>query len=153
RRAEQNGTDEPIAQLLAEIVEDLVLRRLNVAKELLHQLVVVVGERLQHREARRLLAVERLAFERNDLRGGVLLVDERAFEREIDEAGDQVAREGRNLTQQELRARRRLQQLEHVVNGGVGLVDLVDEQEVRNLLVLELAQDELELRDLLLVHL
>jgi len=39
------------------------------------------------------------------------------------------------------------------VDGGVGLVDLVEKQEVRNLLILELAQDELKLRDLFLVHL
>ena len=83
----------------------------------------------------------------------MLLVDKGALQREIDEAGDDVAVEGRDLAQQELRARRRLQQREHVVNGGVGLVDLVQEQEARNLLVLELAQDELQLRDLLFVHL
>jgi hypothetical protein len=52
----------------------------------------VVGQGLQHGEARGLLEVERIAFERNDLRGRVLLVDERAFEREIDEPGDDVAR-------------------------------------------------------------
>ena len=83
----------------------------------------------------------------------VLLVDEGALEREIDEAGDELAREGRDLPQQQLVARRRLQQREHVVDGRIGLVDLVDEQEARNVLLLELAQDELQLRDLLLVQL
>ena len=39
------------------------------------------------------------------------------------------------------------------MNGGIGLVDLVEEQEARNLLIFELAQDQLQLRDLLLVHL
>ena len=153
RRADQHRADQAVAQLLGEIVEHLVARRLDVLEQLLHQLVVVVGQRLQHGEARGLLAVERIAFERNDLRGRVLLVDEGALEREIDEAGDDVAREGRNLPQQQLAARGRLQHREHVVDGGIRLVDLVEKQEARNLLLFELAQDELQLRDLLLVQL
>ncbi len=153
RRTHQHRTHEAVAQLLRQVVEDLVLRRLDVAEQLLHQLVVVVRQRLQHREARRLLAVDDVAFERHDFGSGVLLVDKGALQREVDETGDDVAVERRNLAQQKLRARRRLQQREHVVNGGVGLVDLVQEQEARNLLVLELAQDQLQLRDLLFVHL
>src|SRR5262249_43423470 len=88
-----------------------------------------------------------------DLRGSVLLVNESAFEREIDEAGDDIAREGRDLAQQQLQTRRRLQQLEDIVNRGISLVDLVEEQEMRNLLVFELTEDELQLRHFLLIHL
>ena len=88
-----------------------------------------------------------------DFRRRVLLVDKGALEREIDEAGDELAGESRDLPQQQLVARGRLQQREHVVDGGVGLVDLVEEQETRNLLVFQLAQYELQLRDLLLVQL
>src|SRR5262249_16037249 len=115
--------------------------------------VVMVGKRLQHREAGGLFLIERVALERNDLRRSVLLVDEGTFEREIDEAGDEIAREGRNLAQQQLQARGRLQQLENVVNGGVGLAEFVEEEEVRNFLVFKLTQDELQLRHFLLVHL
>ena len=153
RRAHQHRTDQAVAQFLRQIVEHLVLRRLDVAEQLLHQLVVVVGERLQHGEARGLLAIDHVAFERHDFGGGVLLVDKGALEREVDEARDDVAVEGRDLAQQELRARRRLQQRQRVVNGGVGLVDLVQEQEAGDLLVFELAQDQLQLRDLLFIHL
>ena len=153
RGAHQHRADQAVAQFLRQIVEHLVLRRLDVAEQLLHQLVVVIGQRLQHGEARGLLAVDDVAFERHDFGSGVLLVDKGALEREVDEAGDDVAVEGRNLAQQQLRARRRLQQREHVVDGGIGLVDLVQEQEARNLLVFELAQDQLQLRDLLFVHL
>src|SRR5262249_12259766 len=39
-----------------------------------------------------------------------------------------------------------------VMNSGISLVDLVEEQEVGNLQVLELAQDQAQLRDLLFVH-
>ena len=38
------------------------------------------------------------------------------------------------------------------MESGVGLVDLVEEQEVGDLVVLQLAQNELQLRDLLVVH-
>ena len=153
RRSHQHRAHQAFAQLLGEIIEDLVARRLDVLEQLLHQLVVVIGERLQHREARRLLAVERVAFERDHFRGSVLLVDEGAFEREIDEPGDELAGEGRNLPQQQLAARGRLQQRERLVDGGIGLVDLVEKQKARNVLLLELAQDELQLRNLLLVQL
>ena len=83
----------------------------------------------------------------------MLLVDIGALEREIDEAGDDVAVPDRNLAQQQRHARRRLQHLERLAHALVGLVDLVEEQEARNFLVFELAQDQLQLRHLLLVGL
>ena len=121
------------------------------SSKLLHQLVVVVGERLQHGEARGLLAVERVAFEHlDDLGWRVLAVDEGALEREIDEAGTisfsqiGICRSTSGLREAGCRIVSTSRML-------VGLVDLVEEQEARNLLVLELAQDELQLRHLLLV--
>ena len=152
RRSHQHRTDHAFAQFAGEIVEHLVARRLNVFEQLLHQFVVVVGERFQHREARGLFQIGGIAFERNDFRGGMLFVDKGAFQREIDKARDDVAGEGRDLPQDQLGARGRLQQFQHVVDAGIGLVDLVDEQDARNFPVFELAQDELKLRDFLLVH-
>ena len=102
RRPHQHRADETIAQFLGEIVEHFVGRRLDVAEQLLHQLVVMVGQRLQHGEARDLAGVEQIACERHHLRSGVLLVDKGAFEREIDEPGDDVAGKGRNLAEQQL---------------------------------------------------
>ena len=64
-----------------------------------------------------------------------------------------IARECRNLPQQQLAARGRLQHPEHVVNGGIRFVDLVQKQETRNLLLFELTQNKLKLRHLLLVEL
>src|SRR5215813_5068294 len=95
----------------------------------------------------------RAVFERDDFRRRMLLVDERAFEREIDEAGDDIAGKGRYLSQHQLAARGRLQDPEHVVDGGIDLVDLVEEQKAGNFLVFELAQNELKLWHLLLVEL
>ena len=83
----------------------------------------------------------------------MLLVDEGALQREIDEARDDVVLPDRDLAQQQRNARRRLQQLEGLADLLVGLVDLVEEQEARDFQVLELAQDELELGNLALVGL
>ena len=66
RGSHQHRADQPFAQFAGEIVEHLVARRLDVFEQLLHQLVVMVGERFQHGEARRLLAVGDVAFERDD---------------------------------------------------------------------------------------
>ena len=51
-RAQQHRHDQAVLHLLDEIGEHLVARRLHVRQQLLHQLVVVVGELLQHMEAR-----------------------------------------------------------------------------------------------------
>jgi hypothetical protein len=83
----------------------------------------------------------------------VLLVDIGALEREIDEAGDDLAVPDRNLAQQQRHARGRLQQLDRFAHAFVGLVDLVEKQEMRNVLVFQFAQDQLQLRHLFLVGL
>src|SRR5450759_85126 len=112
------------------------------------------GQSPQHADARFLLAVEDVARELDDLRRRVLLVDIGALEREIDEAGEDVAVPDRDLTQQQRHARGRLQQLDRLAHALVGsLVDLVEEQKVRNVLIFKLAQDQLQLRHLLLVGL
>ena len=64
-----------------------------------------------------------------------------------------IAVPDRNLAQQQRHARGRLQQLERLAHALVGLVDLVEEQEARDVQVFELAQDQLQLRHLLLVGL
>ncbi len=83
----------------------------------------------------------------------MLLVDVGAFEREVDEADDDIVRPDRNLAQHQRHARGGLQQFQGLADALVGLVDLVEEQEARDFQVFELAQDQLQLRDLLLVRL
>ena len=153
RRAKQHRADQAFAQFAGEIVEHGIARRLDVFQQLLHQRVVVVGELFQHRKAGFLLAVEIAAFERHDLGGLVFAIDEGAFQCQIDETLDQFAVPDRNLPQHEGHARRRLQGRERLANALVGLVDLVQKQEARNAQLLELAQDDLQLRQLLLVRL
>ena len=50
RRADHQRHDVALAQFLGEIDEHAVARRLDVADELLHQRVVIVGEPLEHAE-------------------------------------------------------------------------------------------------------
>src|SRR6185312_1762112 len=71
----------------------------------------------------------------------------------ISEAAYQVALPDRNLAQQQRRARSGLQQFDGLAHALVGFVDLVQEQEARDVLLLELAQDQLQLGDLLFVGL
>jgi hypothetical protein len=153
RRPEQHGAYQAFAQLLGKVVEDLVTRRLDVLEQLLHELVIVVGKRLEHGEARRLLAVEGVSLQRNHFRARMLAVYECSLEREIDEAADRLAGKCRDLPQQQLAAGGRLQQGEHVMDGRVRLVDLVEKQKARDLAVFKLAQDEVQLRHLLFVEL
>ena len=150
--AHQNRAHQAFAQFAREIVEHLVARRLDVFEQLLHQLVVMVGERLQHREARGLFPIGGVAFERNDFRGGVLLVDKGAFEREIDEAGDDVAGECRDLPQISLVREAGCNSFSTSWTPASALSILLTNRMRGNFLVFEFAQDELKLRDFLLVH-
>ena len=153
RNPHQHRADQAVVLLLGEIVEHLVARRRDVLEQLLHQLVVMVGERLQHGEARLFLAVERVALERNDLGGRVLAIDVGAFQREIDKTDNGLALPHRNLAQQQRHSRRRLQHLEDVGHAGVGFVDLVEEQKARDVRGFKFAQQQLQLRNLFLVGL
>ena len=153
RRTEQHRTDQAFAQFAGEIVEHRVARRLDVLQQLLHQRVVVIGELFQHREARFLLAVEIAAFQRHDFGRLVFAIDEGALQREIDETFDQVAVPDRDLPQHQRHARGRLQGRQRLADALVGAVDLVQKQKTGNAQILQLAQDDLQLRQLLLVRL
>ena len=83
----------------------------------------------------------------------MLAIDEGALQREIDKAFDQLAVPDRNLPQYQRHPRGRLQRRQRFADSLVGLVDLVQKQKARNTEILELAQDDLQLRQLLFVGL
>ena len=153
RGTQQHRADQAFAQFAGEIVEHRVARRLDVFQQLLHQHVVVIGELFQHREARFLLAVEIAAVQRDHFGRLVLAIDKGALQREIDETLDQFAVPDRNLAQHQRHARGRLQRRQRFADPLVGLVDLVQKQKARNAHFLELAQDDLQLRQLLFIRL
>ena len=100
-----------------------------------------------------LLAVELIGFEVDDFRRRVLLVDKGALEREIDKAGEILSAQDRHLPHQQLARARPAAAARARPAPLVGLVDLVDEQEARDVLVFQLAQDQLQLRDFLFIEL
>ena len=153
RRAEQHRADEPLAQVVGQIVENLVARRRHIRQELLHQLIVVVGELLQHVEARLLLALQHARRKLHDLRRRLRAVDVGALGSEIDEAGRDAVLPDRDLAQHERLGARRLQHGDQLAQRNLGGVDLVQEEEMRNAAVLELLQDDLQRRDALRVGL
>ena len=147
-RAHQQRHDMADAQLLGEIVENAVARRLDFADQLLHQRVVVIGEALQHGIAR-LLVIGRDAFRRFDDGGwGVLAIEESPFEGEVDEADRHIMLPDRELAQQQRRARGRLQHRQSFADAAAGEVDLVEKQNARQPQFLELAHDDLQRRRL-----
>ena len=73
----------------------------------------------------------------------MFFVDKGALEREIDKPGYNVAVPDRNLPQQQGHTRGRLQEFDCFANALVRLVNLVEENEARNVLVFQLAQDQL----------
>ena len=153
RGTQQYRADQAFAQFAGEIVEHRVARRRDVLQQLLHQRVVVIGELFQHREAGFLLAVEIAAFQRHHFGRLVFAIDEGALQREIDKTFDQLAVPDRDLAQHQRYARGRLQRRQRLADALVGPVDLVQKQKARNAQFLELAQDDLQLRQLLLVRL
>src|SRR6476659_4741404 len=83
----------------------------------------------------------------------MLAIDKSTLESEIDEAGDDVVLPDRHLAQHERLGRGRLQHGHDVADSRLGLVDLVDEQEMGNAAILELLEDQLKRRNLLFVWL
>ena len=148
RRAHQHRNDVALAQFTRQIVENEVLWRLEIAEQLLHQRVVVVGELLEHRIARVFLFLSHAGGDLDHLRGREFAVDERALEREIDKAGRNPVLPHRDLAQEKRRARGGLQEFERLAQASARLIDLVEEQDARQAELLELAQDHLKRRDL-----
>src|SRR5271166_322606 len=138
----------PLAQFAGEIVEHEVSWRIDVADELLHQGVVVVGELFEHRIARLLFLWDNAGRHFDDGRRRRLTVDEGALEREIDESRRDAVFPDRNLTQEQGRPGSRLEHLECLAQASARLVDLVEKEDSRRPDFLEFAQDDLQRRNL-----
>ncbi len=132
RRAQQHRANQTLAQIGRQIVEDLVARWRHVFEELLHQLVVIVGKLLQHREARLLLALGQRLGNVDHLGRRVLAINMCTFQGKIDEARDDILLPDRHLAQNERHARSGLQHRQDIAHARFRLVDLVEKQEVRN---------------------
>ena len=139
RRTQENRHDLSLAQFTGQIVEDEVLRRVDVADQLLHQRVVIVGELLEHEIARLLFLGEDARRHLDDAGRRSLAIDEGSLEREIDKSSGDAILPYRNLAQQQRRARGRLKHLERFAQSPVRLVDFVEEEDARQSQVFEFA--------------
>ena len=93
------GQMAPSRSSFGEIVEHLRRAAARCLEQLLHQLIVMVGELFQHREARVFLARLSRRIELDDLARRVLAINKRALQREIDEADDDAVLPDRDLPQ------------------------------------------------------
>ena len=108
---------------------DLGARRLPVLDQLLEQVVVELGEVLEQRAARLVLAVEVAGGDLDELRGLALAVGPGALGDEIDGAGDLAAVADRDLAEDDGVDGVVLQRGDDVADAGGGLVDAVDEDD------------------------
>ncbi len=93
---------------------------------------VIIGELLQHREARFLFARGGFAGQFDHFAFVMVAIDVGAFERQIDEARHRILFPNGNLAQQQRLLARVLQHRQQRAQRPARLVDLVDEQEMRN---------------------
>ena len=147
-RTQEHRHDPPVPQFARQIVEDEVLRRVDVADQLLHQRVVIIGELLEHEIARLFFLGQHARRHLDDAGRRGLAIDEGALEREIDKSGGDAILPHRKLAQQQRRARGRLEHLERLAQVPVRLIDLVEEQDARRPEILQLTKNDLKRRDL-----
>src|SRR5690606_1411181 len=138
--ADQHRHDQVLLDLLLEVLIDLFLRRDLVLEQLLQQRVVVVGDRLQQLLPRLLFPLDDAVRHRDQVGGLARLVAIGALADQVDIAGDGLALAYRHLAQYQRTLRDALQRAQNLAHAVVGGVELVDEQEVRNAVLVEEAQ-------------
>ncbi len=130
-RPEQDRGDQALAELARQIGKDPVARRLHIVEKLLQELVIIVGEALEHGKARLLLVLHHVLGDLDDLARRLRAIDIGTLEREIDEALGGAVLPDRDLAQHQRPGTRRLHIGENLVEPLLGAVDLVDEDEAR----------------------
>ncbi len=143
-RAEQDRHHRAVREVLVELRVDFLAGRRDILEDLLEQRVVVVGKHFEHRRQRLLLAIGDRGRKGDELGGLSLAVTIGALTRKIDIAGDGLALADRHLAQHERALRVGLQRRNGVAHAAGEGVDLVDEQEVRDRLALQVAQQRRE---------
>ncbi len=111
-RSDQHRDNQPLLQVLLQIVENFVPWGSDVGEQFLHQLLVIVGKLFQHLIAGFAFPYFRLIIHIDQLRCSVLPVNVGTFQREIDEAADDTVFPDRNLTQYQRLRRHFLQDRE-----------------------------------------
>ncbi len=98
-RADQHRHHQAFRQFAPEAAEHFVALRLDIAQQFFHQMLVIVGQLLQHLEAGFLLA--RIIGDIHHLAGRMGAIGKGALQRQIDKAGGDAVIPDRNLAQQQ----------------------------------------------------
>ena len=141
RRAEQHRHDMAIRERGLEIGIDFVPRRDCLLQQRLKQRVVEIRQRLHKFLARDLGVVAQRIRHLDEVGRRAFVVAVGAFADEIDITSDGLALDHRNLAHNQRLAGNRLQRLHGLCEALCGGVDLVDEDDVRNVAHIEKAQD------------
>ena len=143
-RAEEHRHDQALVHILAEIGEHQVASRIGIRKQLLHQLVIEVGQLFEHTEARVRLDSGEVGGQIDDLRGLAGAVDECPFEGEVHIARDPLVLDRGKLPRHQRDRADRRQRREQGLQGAARLIHLVDEQRPGNTQSLELPHGRLQ---------
>ena len=129
--AHEDGHDLVGLQGLLQVLDDLLGRRLLVLEQLLHQVVVEVGQGLEHLGARRLLALEVVVGEVDAVGGCAFVVGVGLLGDEVDIADEVLAAADGVLVRHDGPGADLAEGVEQVAVADLGAVHLVDEDDVR----------------------
>ena len=151
-RAQQYRRDLVGAELLVHVAVDQRLLRRHVLDELLEQDVVELREGLQHLAPGLGFARQDLGRHLDQVRGTARAIAIGALAHEIDVADAFLAAVAgrpadRHLAQHQLARRHGLQRRQHVAHARFGRIDLVDEEDVRDVALLDDFQERRQRRD------
>ena len=135
--AHHRRDDQALLELPAQRREHVRVRRNLVLEQRLEQRVVEIGERLEHPGPRGLQLRRHGIGRLDDLRGRVLAIAVSALAHQIHIAADGFAVEDRHLASDDRPVRLVAQRRERVGDRRGGAVELVDEQQRRNLARIE----------------
>ena len=123
------------AERLLQMTQDVVGRRLLLLEQHLHQVVVEVGERLEHLGARRLLALAIFLGQVDPVRRRAVVVAVGLLGHQVDVADQLVAAPDRILVRDHRPVGQIAQALQEIAIANLRAVHLVDEHEMRDLVL------------------
>ena len=148
RRAEEDRHDKVAAQSLRQVAVNLVFRRLYVLEQLLQKLVIEIGELLDEAGARHALLLEHVVGHLDQVGGVAGLVAIGALAHQVDIADRLALGIGqRYLAEHQGLLRHRLQRRHHFADARRRRVHLVDEDHVRDLVVVQKLEERAQGED------
>ena len=143
-RAEEHRHDQTAVEVGNEVGEHRIAAWIEVREQLLHQVIVEVGQLLEHVEARVGLLRRQIAHQVYLLRGLARPIDEGPFQGEVYETSDLILLDQWDLARHQRRSGGLRQGRHEFVKAAARLVDAVDEDRMRDTAILQRLQDRLQ---------